>query len=225
MTRMLLVRHGQTEGFPGGDYVHLTARGVEQAKALGAWLGARGPRPARVVVGPRERQQETWAHLAAAAGWSDAHIIDPDLDEIPAFEVFRHVAELAAEGDARWAPVLAGVVDEAAALEVFKVVILAWAAEELRPPDLVTWAAFRARVEGALRTHAGEPAMLVTSAGWIGAAVAASARVHDPVAAMELALPVYNSSLSELSVRGDRLSLMGFNHTPHLGPTQAPTPI
>jgi broad specificity phosphatase PhoE len=216
MTRVLLVRHGQTEGFPGGDYVHLTPRGVEQATALGAWLGARGPRPARVVVGPRERQQETWAHLAAAAGWSDAHIIDEALDEIPAFEVFRHAAGLAAEGDPRWAAAMGRVVDAAGALEAFKEVILAWAADEVRPPDLVTWAAFRARVEGALRAHADEPAMR---------AVAASVSVDDPVAAMELALPVYNSSLSEVAVRGGRLSLVGFNHTPHLGPTQAPTPI
>ncbi|MFP7760396.1 histidine phosphatase family protein [Marisediminicola sp. LYQ134] len=80
LTRIVLVRHGETEWSRSGRHtsstdLDLTERGEDQARAVGAAL--EGQRFARVVSSPRRRATRT-AHLA---GFGEHLEIDDDLAE------------------------------------------------------------------------------------------------------------------------------------------------
>lgn len=71
MTRLVLVRHGETEWhaenrYAGSSDVALTARGREQARLLAAWAAA--ARPAAVWASDLSRARLTAAACAAALG-------------------------------------------------------------------------------------------------------------------------------------------------------------
>ena len=74
-TRLLLVRHGETEWhaenrYAGSSEVALTARGITQAEALAGYLTAlpAGERPTRLYSSPQGRAQRTASPSAAALG-------------------------------------------------------------------------------------------------------------------------------------------------------------
>jgi probable phosphoglycerate mutase len=73
VTRVFLLRHGETEWnatgrLQGSTDVPLNARGVAQAKAVAAALGARLPAGALIVSSPLERARVTAEALSAATG-------------------------------------------------------------------------------------------------------------------------------------------------------------
>lgn len=217
MGRIVLVRHGQTEGFPGGSYTDLSPRGREQATALGAWWRGR-PVPAVVVAGPRERQQQTAALVADGLGWPDPLIL-PSLDEHHGKEVFVGALESAQRGDEAARAAVAGFGDSpAASLRAFRRVMIAWAMGDLRAAAPVeSWHAFRARADEAaatLRTYAeaGE-VVAFTSAGLIGSVAARALGVSSEADVMRLTFAVDNTSLTELRA-GKHLHR--FNAVPHL---------
>lgn len=74
MKRLYLLRHGQTEYnlrkvVQGRCDSALTELGVEQARAAGAWLAARGARPDRVVSSPLGRAMRTARLVADVLGF------------------------------------------------------------------------------------------------------------------------------------------------------------
>ncbi|MCB1888841.1 MAG: histidine phosphatase family protein, partial [Rhodocyclaceae bacterium] len=60
MSVLTLVRHGQAS-FAGDRYDALSPRGIEQARALGAWWAERSAGWNTVLQGPRRRHIDTAA--------------------------------------------------------------------------------------------------------------------------------------------------------------------
>lgn len=79
MTRTLvLVRHAEAESWAPSDIERsLTSAGTEAAGALGEWLRDQSVVPEVALVSGATRTRQTWAALAAAAGWS----LSPTYDE------------------------------------------------------------------------------------------------------------------------------------------------
>lgn len=69
MRRLLLLRHAKTEpAEPGGDdrARALVERGRQEAAKIGAYMASHALVPARVILSPAVRSQETWKRLAEA---------------------------------------------------------------------------------------------------------------------------------------------------------------
>jgi len=67
---LVLVRHASAESLASSDAERaLTPRGHAEARAAGSWLATAGVVPDRALVSDALRARETWADLAAAAGW------------------------------------------------------------------------------------------------------------------------------------------------------------
>lgn len=81
MTRTLvLVRHAEAESWASSDRERsLTSAGTDAAGALGGWLRDRGITPDAALVSGATRTRQTWAAVAAAAGWSLAPTYDDGL--------------------------------------------------------------------------------------------------------------------------------------------------
>ena len=83
---LLLVRHAQAGNAPLDADRALTEHGVEQARAIGAWLAEHALVPDRVVVSPARRAAQTWAAaaegLAAAEPTVDPRIYDNTFDAV-----------------------------------------------------------------------------------------------------------------------------------------------
>lgn len=80
---LFLARHGETvwhaeNRYAGVSDIALTAKGTQQALALGAW--ARSARLDAIVVSPLSRARDTAASAAAATGL--APVVEPDLIEL-----------------------------------------------------------------------------------------------------------------------------------------------
>lgn len=81
MTRTLvLVRHAQAASWAASDVERaLTPAGTAMAGALGGWLREQGLEPDAALVSGATRTRETWAALAAAAGWAIVPTYDDGL--------------------------------------------------------------------------------------------------------------------------------------------------
>jgi len=83
---LLLVRHAQAGNAPLDADRPLTEHGVEQARAIGAWLAEHALVPDRVVVSPARRAAQTWAaaaeRLAAAQPSVDPRIYENTFDAV-----------------------------------------------------------------------------------------------------------------------------------------------
>jgi len=221
---LLLIRHGQAS-YGEADYDRLSARGTEQARALGTHLAT-----ARIdtrFVGPLRRQVQT-AKLAgeAATGALPAPTTMTELAEYPAFEIVqRFMPRLIAE-DPRFAA-LAGAPSRELANAAFQAVLGRWSRDEWQVDGAEPVGAFAARVRAGLeRAMAAAPSgariAMVTSAGPIGVAVglAFGATAHHMV---RTSIVIRNASITELvfctqdfAWHPERVSLVGFNSTHHL---------
>jgi phosphohistidine phosphatase len=75
---IVVMRHAKAEQVGSTDFERaLAARGRADANAAGVWLGGRGLRPDVALVSAAVRTRETWAAVAAGAGWD----LEPTLDE------------------------------------------------------------------------------------------------------------------------------------------------
>jgi phosphohistidine phosphatase len=74
--RLVVVRHAKAEPTAPSDHGRaLAARGRADAAEAGRWLRATGIDPDAALVSDALRTQQTWEHLAEAAGWG----LEPDL--------------------------------------------------------------------------------------------------------------------------------------------------
>ena len=82
----MLVRHAQAGNAPLDADRPLTEHGIEQARAIGAWLAEHALVPDRVVVSPARRAVQTWAaaaeRLAAAQPSVDPRIYENTFDAV-----------------------------------------------------------------------------------------------------------------------------------------------
>src|SRR5690606_14918188 len=227
MSVLYLIRHGQAS-FGAADYDNLSPRGAEQARALGRHLAA-GPPPDAVYSGPRRRQLDTARHLVDAASAAGAAMPAPavveELDEFPAFEIFRMCLPQITAADADLAAELGSsdrAVQERAMGRAFDRVCRGWARGELDAGEHETFAGFCQRVGRGLervRTEIGRGrrALVVTSGGPISVAVRSCLGLEGD-ATLRLALVVANASTTEVRWCDGELTLFGFNHTHYLDP-------
>lgn len=229
MGTLLLIRHGQAS-YGEVDYDRLSARGREQAAALGRFLA--GARLDAVYAGPLVRQQQTIAVAAEAAAAAGAALPAaqtlPELAEYPAFDMLKHLLPRLIAEDARFAQLETAptprLLDEA-----FHALLGRWSRDEWPVDGVERVGDFVQRVRTGLDRvlrAAGSGARLacVTSAGPIGVAVGLTFGIPDE-RMVRTSVVIRNASITELRFRGrdfdwqpDQLSLVTFNLTAHLPP-------
>jgi broad specificity phosphatase PhoE len=224
---LYLIRHGQAS-YGEADYDRLSARGREQAAALGKLLG--NARLNTVYCGPLIRQQQTISVASEAAAAAGLRLPEPqtvpELAEYQAFEMLKHLIPRLVAEDARFAALETAptprLLDEA-----FHTVLGRWSRDEWTIDGVERVGDFVGRVRGGLdrifRT-AGSGARIacVTSAGPIGVAVGLAFGVAEE-RMVRTSIVIRNASITELRFRSrefdwrpDQLSLVAFNGTPHL---------
>jgi probable phosphoglycerate mutase len=160
MTLLILARHGNT--FEAGEEARwvgarsdlpLTAKGREQAAAIGAALREAGLIPARTVAGPLKRTRETATIALEAAGAAPASV---EIDER-----LREIDYGAWEGKSTAEIRQAGGGDALAAWEQEN----AWPTSAGWPSSRETYLRNFLAVMESLREESGAPALLVSSNG------------------------------------------------------------
>jgi broad specificity phosphatase PhoE len=221
---LYLIRHGQASyGEP--DYDRLSARGIEQALAVGRW--AARARLDALYAGPLRRQQQTAQYTQEGAGGVLPAIQTlPGLAEYPAFEMLQHLVPRLIAEDPRFEPLTSEptprLLDDA-----FRTILQRWSRDEWTVEGVERVTSFVDRVRGDLDRvlrAAGSGARLacVTSAGPIGVALGLVFGI--PAERMvRTSTVVHNASITELRFRSqgfdwqpDQLSLVAFNLTAHL---------
>jgi len=225
---LFLIRHGQAS-YGEVDYDRLSARGMEQARALGRSL-ARGRPLDRVYAGPLRRQQETIAvatEAAAAVGVTLPAVETlPELAEYPAFEMLQHLVPKLVAEDPKFAQLTSAptprLLDQA-----FHAVLGRWSRDEWVVDGVERVGEFVGRVrtglDRVLRAQAsGARVAAITSAGPIGVAVGLTFGIPDE-RMVRTSIVIRNASITELVFRSqsfdwqpDQLSLVAFNVTGHL---------
>ena len=227
MATLYLIRHGQAS-YGEVDYDRLSARGREQAAALGRFL-ARAQLNA-LYAGPLVRQQQTaqLASEAAAAAGQPLPAIEavPELAEYPAFEILKHMMPRLVAEDPRFAG-LESTRSPRLLDEAFHAILRRWSRDEWTAEGLERVAGFVERVRAGLDRilrAAGSGARIgcVTSAGPIGVAVGL---LYEATAErmVRTSVVVRNASITELRFRTqgfawqpEQLSLVTFNVIAHL---------
>ncbi|MGS0990503.1 histidine phosphatase family protein [Burkholderia glumae] len=207
MSEIVLIRHAQAS-FEAADYDRLSPRGEVQAAKLGAWMAARGARPAAIVTGTLRRHAQTATLCAAAAGCADAPLrVLPGLDELDSDELIaRHRPELAAR-EALLAELARAADPRRAFQALFAGAVARWTSGAADADYALAWPAFRAA--------GGGETWVVSSGGPIAVIVAALVGA-DPARTFDFAWPLVNTSVSR--IRGGRRGalLVTYNAWPHL---------
>lgn len=210
-----LVRHGQA-AFATDDYDRLTDLGWSQAGWLAKHLAAQRLAFDVVAAGRLRRQQETASALAAHLG-EDVRTIE-GLEEYDADAILNAYGAPAAPAE-----------DRRAHFRRLRAALAAWSKGEapLRPTStLEPWAAFDDRVrkalaaavalsEAASRTTERRRALIATSGGVVGLAVAQALGLA-PTGFIELNLQARNTGVTRLVSSRGALYLNMFNAVPHL---------
>lgn len=230
MSAIWVVRHGQAS-FLADNYDRLSPLGERQSRLLGDhWLQA-GVTFDQVYSGPAERQIRTGQIIAEAyreAGrpWPGP-MVDPELDEFPAEDVFRHCLPVLL---ARHPHLAASFAEFQAATEflpkqrafdrLLREVSQRWMLGEVDGLGVPTWRDFCHRIEAAVsRIRAAAPKSSRIAVFTSGGPTAATARVALGLsyeATLELTWSPRNASVSEFLFTSGRFSLSTFNSTAHL---------
>ena len=235
MSSLLVIRHAQAS-FLGADYDVLSPLGEEQARVLGRAWAAEGRAPDRVYVGPRRRQRQTAeavgeAYRAAGVPWPEPQLLDA-LDEHSGQFVVDHAVAayydrypelrvLADRSDGSGPPSPERRKALQVYFRVFREITRAWIREELEtPPELEPWAAFRARIEGAVRRIVdgggrGELVFAFTSGGPVAVSTGLALELADEKV-LELSWRVRNTAYAEIVWSEEGLALNAFNAIEHL---------
>ena len=201
MGEIVLVRHGQANSHATNeaDYDRLSDLGHDQAKWLGAWMRDHTYEFDHVVSGTLRRHRETVAGMGFEADE------DARLNELDYFKLTDDLLRLTGE------PMPTG--EEFA--DHMPKVFAAWQKAEIDGAE--PYQAFEERV-GALLAEAaipGRKVLCVTSGGVIGM-VLRHVLDLDLMKMSRVMLPIWNTSVHRLHVRGNEPILAGFNAIPHL---------
>ncbi len=228
MARLHLIRHGRASA-SADDYDQLQSLGEEQARLLGAHLGARGQRFDHVFVGPHRRQQETLALMRETASehgisWPEAAML-PGLEEAPYEPLLKQHLQprLATDAELRLHVEAIGTAADRAARHdamnrMFDHMVQLWRSGEVAS-ELTSFADFEGAVMGAYdriraASQPGEEVAVVTSNGVIGS-------ILDRTVGLELpeghgTLKLANTSVCVLQLEGEAVRLLAHNATEHL---------
>ncbi|MDE2145814.1 MAG: histidine phosphatase family protein [Burkholderiales bacterium] len=210
MGTLYLVRHGQAS-FGAANYDQLSELGTRQCLALGQWCRARGLVFEAVLRGTLRRHAQSLAAIARGHGDVPAALEWPGLNEYDSEALIRTVHE---------GPLARPDTPEVyrAHFRLLRQALAQWMAGRTQPQGMPSWPDFVAGVTGALdhvrQRHAGD-VLVVSSGGPIATAVAQVLGAPD-AAAIELNLRIRNSAVTEFAVTPRRLSLLAYNHLPHL---------
>ena len=228
MSLLSLVRHAQAS-FDRDDYDQLSARGVEQARRVGAHWAELNLIFDHVYVGPRRRHRQTLEAVAAVYRERGVHWPEPvelpELDEHCGQDVFTRSLPDLMQRD----PIIREMKEKLRKdsdpaqrdyLRLFQKVTQMWVRRELSLPDLEEWQDFRGRVQRGLAkmTEAAGSKKKVaafTSGGPVAAAMGLALNLDDEKT-LELMWLVHNASCTEFLFSRGRFSLMTFNAVPHL---------
>ena len=210
MGTLYLVRHGQAS-FGAADYDQLSELGGRQSERLGQYWRERGLKFDAVLTGTLRRHAQTWAGIAAGAGYDNKVIALEGLNEYDSEaviatihpqplskpdtpEMYRHHFRLLRDGLRQW---MNGVVS---------------------PKGMPSYTDFLTGVTGALeqvrKNHTGN-VLIVSSGGPISTAVG-HVLGTTPETTIELNLRIRNSALTQFDYNPKRHSLISFNTLPHL---------
>jgi broad specificity phosphatase PhoE len=210
MGTLYLVRHGQAS-FGAEDYDNLSALGQQQSVLLGEYFRQKGVTFDAVLTGSLRRHQQTYAGICKGAGFEQAALVWPGLNEydseavIAAIhphplekpdtpELYRHHFRLLRDGLTQW---MNGVVS---------------------PKGMPSWHEFQLGVTSALdhiRKNCDGHVLLVSSGGPIATAVG-HVLGTTPEITIELNMRIRNSAVTEFSFTPKRHSLITYNTVPHL---------
>jgi broad specificity phosphatase PhoE len=216
---LYLIRHGQAS-YGEADYDRLSARGTEQARALGAYLATL--ELDALYSGPLKRQIQT---AEIARGALDSTVI-PELAEYPAFEMLQHLVPRLVAEDPRFAQ-LATAPTPKLLDDAFHTILGRWSRDEWAVPGVENVGEFVARIQRGLErvlrdAKSGGRAAVVTSAGPIGVAVGLVFGIAEE-RMVRTSIVIRNASITELRFRSqsfawhpDQISLVTFNLTSHL---------
>ncbi|MXQ09510.1 histidine phosphatase family protein [Alphaproteobacteria bacterium GH1-50] len=201
MGEIILVRHGQANSHATNeaDYDRLSPLGHRQAACLGDWMREHGYAFDHVLSGTLRRHRETVAGMGFDAE-EDARLNELDYYKL-SDDLHRVKGEPHPTGDTFG--------------DHMPKVFAAWAAAEIEGAE--PYAAFEARI-GEMLTEAAVPGrrlLAVTSGGVIGM-VLRHVLGLDLLRMSQVMLPIWNTSIHRLHVRGDEPMLAGYNGIPHL---------
>lgn len=210
MGRLTLVRHGQAS-FGAADYDNLSELGERQCRLLGSYWRGQERRFSSVLVGTLKRHAQSLAAIRAELGEMPEPLMWPGLNEFDFAAIIRavHPGELRRPRDASEIKHYFRLLREG---------LRAWIAGETAPVGVPHHAAFVEGVTSALdqvRAHGEGEVLIVSSGGPISTAVA-HVLGAPAQSAIELNLQLRNSALTEFVFNAEKLSLMSFNHLPHL---------
>lgn len=218
--RLVLVRHGQAS-LGTDDYDRLSERGHRQASHLGRRLSDSIAKGARVWSGTLRRHRQT---LAPLVGTRSGEVLRTgDLDEFSTQGLVRAALEQSARLDLSVPPrhqLADPVTHLEALLSWFPSVMAAWQEDGLVDPETGSWTAFRERVlrpsdDWASALRSGRNVVVVSSAGVIATVVAALAG-RDLAWQRDLAVSLYNASVTELTLAGEGWRIGACNCIRHL---------
>jgi broad specificity phosphatase PhoE len=159
---------------------------------------------------------------AGAKGTLPPATILPELDEYPAFDLFKRLLpQLVADDPELGALLAAPATAPARQLErAIQELSQRWARGELTVDGVETFAQFDARVLGALdhvtrEQGRGKTVALVTSGGPVSIAMRRALALTEGTT-LRVMWTIANTSLTEFRYREGELSLFGFNHLPHV---------
>lgn len=201
MGDIILVRHGQanTHARTEAEYDRLSDLGRAQARWLGEWLGESGQAFDHVLSGTLTRHRQTVAAMGMAAEE------DARLNEIDYYRLSASLREVAGEP----LPTSDSFADH------MPKVFAAWKEAEIEGSE--TYEAFEARIAALLAEAAvpGRRLLCVTSGGVIGMMLRQLLGL-DLMRMSRVMLPIWNTSVHRLHVRGSETILAGYNAIPHL---------
>jgi broad specificity phosphatase PhoE len=230
MSSLTLVRHAQASFF-ADHYDQLSSLGEKQSQLLGEHWALRQWIVDEAYVGPRQRQQQTAAVVAAMYREAGLPFPEPvilaELDEYDLSGILLRLAPALAREDKDFARLLAhqrhGATksDQARNFQrMFEPLLIHWQTAGTGLEGLESWPAFRDRVQRGLRqmtdgTGHGRHVVAFTSGGFIGTAVQLVLGAPDRTA-LEINWRIRNAAQTEFVFTRERITLDDFNSIAHL---------
>lgn len=211
MPEIFLLRHGQAS-FDADDYDQLSSVGVKQAQWVGQHLASLDRCPDVVIRGAMRRHEQTTLSVLESCSVGRSPEVMAGLNEYNLRGLIKHFQQCFPKA---WVDTGDRHRDYARNM---KRALDYWISGELSSDGEESWLSFSARVLDALQqigTHKFERALVVTSGGAIGAAVASVLDASE-AATRDLIMQSRNTSISTFRLSGSRFILDSFNDTSHL---------
>jgi broad specificity phosphatase PhoE len=231
MSVLFMVRHGQAS-FGAANYDQLSELGFKQSALLGEYWARRGLKFDAVFSGAQERQKQTLdevkeAYIKAGLEFPQSTIM-AGLNEYDAKGIITKYFPALLQNDKRLQEIVGRSKNigqntkegRRSFQEIFEIVVNTWIEGAIEVDGVESWSSFRNRVNADVSKIVaeysdGKNVAVFTSGGPISALMETTLAT-TPKTAIELSWVIKNASISEFKFKKDKISLVGFNMTPHL---------